>query len=544
MVNNHRNQELIELMSNADNRFVKLKPHFQTFEKVFFNELDSSVLESLKARGKSRISFPKARAKCARVSDSLNKAYFSNDNFATISTSGDEEREEYIFAIEKLDNAVSLYTKNMKLFTRLQTNIRKVPYIGTAIAKSYWANGNVALESVDIDTLRFDPDARDPESVTYFCHDIYKTKSEIDSLIKRGVFKLIKSSENLFEDGNKIKSKRVMLTEIYTIQENGTWTVSTYYKEKPLRLDSTLQDGHPFNFGGLLPQLRKIDEKETVMAYYEPLIMPLVPLQEEYNIRRNQQIDAVKMMLNPKLISPKSAGIDPMAIINPNISNVLANTVTQGSIIPVPQPNVQAASFDGQNMDHDMSEISGVSPMMNGVSNDKSKTATEKGIEHSEGSIKLESYVRSLNETFFNPLIQRVAMLVWKYGDAKFFKGVDRRLDLDFSVSFNTGLGVTNDVVKRENLGQAFAMMNKLLDVQMSLKQEQEALITVAGLKKVVKETMPLIGITNADEYLGKENNEQSAVLYNTGTIGEESSFGDFRTMQYGQGGFSEFYQQ
>ena len=529
-MNSNRDAVLQELIENAENGYNKVESAFIVFEGVFFNELSKETYESLKKRGKSRLSFPKARAKCARVSDSLNKAYFSNDNFATLSAEDDETDEEVLFAIDKLGRAVQTYTKNMKLFTSLQTNIRKTPYLGTAISKSYWDGTKVALESVDIDDIKFDPDAKTPESVTYYTHDIYKTKGEIEKLIKDGVFNLIEKGADLFGGESKIMSKRIKLTDIYTLQDDGTWTVSTYYKQTILRLDSKLADGQPFNFGGLIPQLRRIGEEESVMAYYEPLIMPLVPLQDEYNIRRNQQIDAVKMVLSPKVITPKTAGIDPLALINPNISAVLANNITQGSVIPIPTPNIQAAAFDTQTMDHDMSEVSGVSPMMQGLSNDKSKTATEKGIEHSEGSIKLESYVRSFNETFFNPLMQRITNLIWKYGNPKYFAGVNRRIDLNYLVDFNTGLGVTNDIVKRDNLGQAFSMMTSLLDVQTSLGQQDEALQTVIGIKKVVKETLPLIGIKNADEYLGKDNNYES----NTGTNGTKSALGTFRQAQYG----------
>jgi len=504
--NSTRTEELLELIQNADNGYDKVKGDLKVFERVFFNEIDAQVYESLEKRGMSRLAFPKARSKCARASDSLNRTYFSNDKFATISPDDDENREEYLYAIDKLHEATNTYIKDMNIFMCLQPNIRKTPYIGTAVAKSYWDNGKPVIESVNIDEIRFDRDAKTPESSTYFVHLIYKTQKEINNLIQREIFNLDEVSTGIFNEFDKITSKRIELKEIYTL-DDGKWHVSTFYKNAPLRQDVYLEDGCPITFGGLLPQLKRIDENEVVMCYYEPLIMPLVPLQEEYNIRRNQGIDAVKRFLNPKIVSSSTSGINPLDILNPNKTVIKGTNINAASIVPLPTPNLQPAILDTQNMDHDMSEVSGISPMMNGLSNDKSKTATEKGIEHSEGSIKLDSYVRAFNETFFNPLIKRVSMLTWKYGDAKLFKGVDRRLNLNYKVNFNTGLGVTNDVVKRENLGQAYSMMSDLLKIQVQL-QDADAINTAKGLKKVVAETLPLIGITNSDELLGKENKQ------------------------------------
>lgn len=499
MIVNDRQRELIDLIDYAGLGFDHYKKEFQELEDIYTSVMKQETKDYLEKANKSRLFFNKAQSKARRVSDQINKAYFSNDKFVSISTDGEDADSIAV----KTEEAVKNYTAEANMFTSLQQGIYKLPFIGTVISRSYWNNGLV-IEHVDIENFWFDPDALTQNDVRYVVHTIFLAIEDIEALQKSKVFKNDVNIRELVATKDAKGYTRVELKEIYT-KEDGKWFVSTVYDRTYfLREDEALKDGLPFNWGGCIPQIKKIDEQLYIANYYEPILTSIKTLQEEYNTRRNQIIDGIRQQLNPKKIMPKQLGISVMDLENP--TGVIYSS-TPSAIQVVPPADIRGAMNDMSVIDHEMSELSGVSPMMSGVSNDKTKTATEKGIEHSEGSLKLEIFIRNLNETFFEPLIKRIVSLVYAYGDVKYFMGIDRTKPMPkFTLTFEVGLGVTNDVVKIQQGSQVMGGLIQLFQMAMAIQNQQEAMIIYGAAKKLQRELMPLMGIKNIDEYLPEES--------------------------------------
>ena len=499
MIVNDRQRELIDLIDYAGLGFAHYKKEFQELEDIYTSVMKQETKEYLEKANKSRLFFNKAQSKARRVSDQINKAYFSNDKFVSISTDGEDAEGIAV----KTEEAVKHYTAEANMFTSLQQGIYKLPFIGTVISRSYWNNGLV-IENVDIENFWFDPDALTQNDVRYVVHTIFLAIEDIEALQKSKVFKKDVNIRELVATKDAKGYTRVELKEIYT-KKDGQWFVSTVYDRTYfLREDEKLKDGLPFNWGGCIPQIKKIDEAMYISNYYEPILTSIKTLQEEYNTRRNQIIDGIRQQLNPKKIMPKQSGISVMDLENP--TGVIYSS-TPSAIQIVPPADIRGAMNDMSVIDHEMSELSGVSPMMSGVSNDKTKTATEKGIEHAEGSLKLEIFIRNLNETFFEPLIKRIVSLVYAYSDAKYFMGIDRTKPMPkFTFTFEVGLGVTNDVVKIQQGSQVMGGLSQLFQMAMAIQNQKEAMLIYGATKKLQRELMPLMGVKNVDEYLPEES--------------------------------------
>lgn len=498
MIITDRQRDLIDLIDYARNGYDHYKKEFQVLENIYTSTMDTEVLEYLESVDKSRLFFNKAQAKSRRVSDQINKSYFANDKFVSIATDGDDNDG----LAPKLESATKEYMNKARMFTSLQQGIYKVPYIGTMASRTYWNNGLV-IEHVNIEDLWFDPDATNQQDCRYLVHTIYLAIEDIEALQKSKVFREDIAIRDLVTTTDAKNYTRVEIKEIYTKKDDKWYVSSVYDRTHFFREDEELKDGHPFNWGGCIAQIRKIDETVFVANYYEPIMASIKTLQEEYNTRRNQIIDGIRQQLNPKKIMPKQAGISRHDMESP--TGVIYST-TPSAVTIVPPADIRGAMNDMQIIDSEMSELSGVSPMMNGVSNDKSKTATEKGIEHSEGSLKLEIFIRNLNETFFEPLIKRAVELVYKYGEAKYFLGIDRSKPLpELKYAFEVGLGVTNDIVKVQQATQTISGLSQLFQMALALQDMNEAMTVYQATKKLQRELMPLMGIRNVDEYLPEE---------------------------------------
>lgn len=542
---NDRQIELIDLKNNAKNGYEIYKKHFIELENIYLGNMNEDLKKYLAERGKSSLYFNKAQAKSRRISDQINKSYFSNDSFASL----DSVDDEYIEYAQKLEKASRFYLREAGIFNALQRGIYELPYLGTIASRSYWNNGLV-VEGVSIHDLYFDPDANGFNDTRYIVNRINLAIEDVIRLQKEGIFnKDFNIMEYVSEDEAKGYT-RLEVFEIYTRDDNNSWSVSTVYDDSYFfREDVALNDGLPFNWGGCITQTKKTSENTFIANYYEPVIASIKTLQEEYNARRNQVIDGIKQQLNPKKIVPKNSGINPIEIESP--TGVVSAT-NPASITLVPPADIRSAIGDVAIIDQDMSELSGVSPMMTGVSNDKNKTATEKGIEHSEGSLKLEIYIRNLNETFFEPLLKRLISLIYKHGDSKFFMGIDRGVGLpNMNITFDAGLGVTNDIVRTQQISQSIQNMNNLFQMAMAVQDTEEAKTIYNATRKLTRQLMPLGGIKNVDDYLPEEERELGNGKFNDNGLSriteqqmletdQESLSGNEGTMQSNINGFQQ----
>jgi len=508
MAKENRINELRDMITASQQGYDRYSPVFKKMLNMYLLKLDAKTIESLQRRGKSHLYFPVVNGKIKRITNAFQEAYFSSNTFVKITPHDNEDVQKS----EAVQKATDHYLNRINLFEVMQEIFLYAPMIGTVIAKSYWDSDKdrVSIEFKPLRDVRFDPSARTWDDVRYIVEDVYLTRDDIKRMQRQGVFGRKFKADDLQstdERGNTDKFERIKLQEVYTLTGNGIWTVSTIYDESiMLRADVKLSDGHPFSRGVLLPQVEDENETTAVLIYGEPIMAASSSLQDEMNIRRNQQIDAIKRLLDPKLIIDRNSGINPLDIAHPT-KPILAKDA--GGVVPVPAPSIQASIFDVQEIDSDISENTGVSPQQNGVGPNKKMTATESSIVSNEGNMRLQSYIRSLNETLIEPLMERVAKLVWKYGDAKFFMGHNRQEDFKCVAKVNTGLGATNKEIQMNGLAQSFEVIGTLQQMAGAAQDMDTIQECVNAARNIIRELLPLNGIEDVDSYFRERNKDE-----------------------------------
>jgi hypothetical protein len=491
-------EKLIDMITKAEKGYEKYKFAFKELEDSYKGVMNKELKDELKSAKKSRLYISKINAKVKRVADTFSESYFSSSEFVSIVSNIESQKEIAM----QLQHVVNKEINSMKFYSIMAPIFQKIPFYGTAVLKVSYDDA-LSIEDIALDDIFFDPNAKDTKDLRYIVNNIYLTIEDIKEYQQKGIFDKRVDISSIDTDD---EYERVKLQDIYYLKDN-RWYLSTLYdKSIILRNNIMLNNSHPFVIGRLLPQIVGLEDDDSVAIYGEPVVASLLPLQKEFNIRRNQQIDTINQMLNPKIIVPANAGINPLDLLKPT-GAIRSNT--NASLQVVPTANIATSLFDVDRLDDEMSEISGISPSQNGVSLKRGMTATESSIISNESNVRLQSYLRSFNESFFEPLFERVAMLVWRYSQDDSLGVLARSKSLDIKVKINTGLGATNKEIQKNGLKEAFGVVKELIAI--AIQTEDKELLDRAknSATKIAKEILPLWGIKNIDDYLGEDDEQK-----------------------------------
>lgn len=497
---------LQHLKQKAKDGYEHYKPAFDELDDAYFLIYRPELLDSLRRRNKSRNYIPKINSKAKRIYDGLTETYFNNDRFAKL--------EPYINStndvIDKWQEAIDHYTEMLNLYRVFSPIFLRAPFSASSVVKVYWDKDKVAIDEIALEDVYFDPDARGLKDINYIINRIYLTNDDIKRLNKQGVFKL-ESTDFLDEP-----YLRQELYEIYELVDD-VWQVSTILDNEILRDGVKLKDGQPFIVGYMLPQIRKSDEEHFVSAYGEPALACALPLQHELNINRNTITDVVRQQLTPKLI------LDKAAMIERNDLEILGAPIYSNeprAVQILPSGDIGGAMATLNIIDNELSEVTGISPQNTGANTVRKETATMASIMANEGGVRLQGYIRTFNETFFEPIFERLAFLVWKYADPVFFAGFGRLGGVpSFKVNLNTGIGALNKEVQKKSLMDVGGLIAGQFQMCLNMQDMQGARRMQIANEKLLAELLPLYGIKdtknflNQDDYFDEVANPQTIAL-------------------------------
>lgn len=495
--NDERVSFLTKLISESKNGYENYKPYFKELQNAYL--LENKVMQKLRKRNKSSIYIPKINAKVKYLITSLNDVYFNSERMADIETYINSDDE----VIKLWQNAIDFYTGKINMFKIFQPLFLDVLLVGTSIAKLTWHKGMPRIERVDIDSIYFDPNALNSDDVSYIVNEIYLNYTQIQERKKLGFYKNV-DIDALFDVEDEYK--KVKLYDIYEKKEDDKWVVSTLFESTLLRNEIALKDGQPFIWGSMLPQLKKIDNEDYISVYGEPIMASAMPLQDEINITRNLLIDSVRTHINPKIIIPKSMNIhreDIETLGKPIYSD------DPRAVQILPPPNINSAGMNLQLLEAELTEVTGISPQNNGAQTANNETATEISIKAQEGGRRSADYIRQYNETFIEPLFDRFAMLVFKYGEDSFFNGFAREDIPSFRFKIQTGTGAMNKEVRRAGIQASIQVFTQLYQMYMSVGDTASAYGIITASKELTKELLPILGVKNVNTLFDFENKEQ-----------------------------------
>jgi hypothetical protein len=420
-----RYAELMGKIEAAKNGYTAVEKNLAELGRAFSCRLDDKLRESLVKRGKSSLFIPTTASIALKIYTSIVTSYFSRADLAVISA--DDPDDAYAReAAEAIQESLRYYTRHkiLNLFPVLSKEILNCcVYLGCAL-KVYWLGNAPRVDGIKLKDLWFDPTACSAADAEYIIHRLFIKPSRLEALF------------GLKAQDIKGNEPNAEIFDIYE-KERGVWKLSTLIGERLVRDGEVLKDSLPIFFGTLLPQLILPNEEDCVEIYGSSPIEYILPLQAEINQLRNQQLDAVRLQLEPRYLFNKTAGINPLTFYNQRLHAV--NDVS--GVKELKAPDAAFSQVQVGQIQLEFQEVSAVTPYNTGTNaHIGNMTATGTAILTSEANQRLAVYTHSLNETLIEPAVFHLATLIWKYGDTRFLKKINRSRTPELFVHVDTGL--------------------------------------------------------------------------------------------------------
>ena len=488
----------------AENGYTEYKDVFYKLLDIYRGELDKELIEDLAKRGKSHIQYKKARAITNRFAATVKGTYFTNDQFANIIAADITEEAEHDARMKQ--DAFDYHWKHtIRPYKPFNMCIMDAGIYGTPIAKVYYntVEDTPKMEHVSVHDCWFDPDAVDIEDCRFIVHRMRKSKQDISVLKSQGIYSAVFDVNTLSNDETAYISgtedtphKRLTIYDIY-YKDKGKWYLSTMSgKSTLLRQRVLLNDGQPFIVGSIMEQMYD-DREKAVRMYGDTFLSAIDTMQQEMTSRINQQLDAIALNISPKYFTETSTGMNDADMRSGAGRQVrLTNIALKDMIPPPPVPMLNA---DIDRLALQMEESTGIksfSTQDTALVNRQSAHGME--ILSADSNVMVDSYVRSFNETFAEPLVARFVELIWKHSQrSHLFLNVARTNTKNFFVSINAGLGSTSKSVKIEGNDKLFQQFMAVQDVE--------------NAKRIIKDTLPLYGKKNVTQYFPTSEKDKKA---------------------------------
>lgn len=495
---------IIALRDEAISGFDRMKPQFKSLEQGYMAIIDEGQRTSLRKRRKSTLNTQMIRPKVGKVVKDVMKSFFGVDELCQI-TPETMENDNDLETSEVLKKELEEYSRTSNMQRAVSPIVFRTLVHGTAVLKVYWCkkSNTVKLEPVKLANIFFDPHALNPSSMKYFVHKIEGlTIGELKKQYPKAKidWEGIEQLRNQLEDLGDYR--RVTIHEVYR-QIGDAWFVSSLADDVFFRTDVKLVDNHPFIVSTIEDQFEMLDET-TVLSYGDSFIAPLLPIQSEYIIRRNQQIDAIDLQLNQRFITTNTSGLREEDL-NSNRKKLVVNNINE--IRELPTPRIDQAIFDTDKLEAEAQDTIGISKMSQGLNDKKNlnQTATGISILTQEGSIVIDSINRAFNDSFFRPMMTRIITLIYKYKDSDRFARIDRRQKLRQKVVIDVGIGSTNKEIKMGEIDGAHQVLLGALPIMMQLGAQQEVAKYTKVMSKLLDERIKLLGFNSILEAIKKD---------------------------------------
>jgi len=506
-------QKLIDMIDKAQGGLDSYLGYFNDYYMAYKALLDKQAVKYLELKGKSNIPFYYIMNKLSRIRADFVEAYFTNKQFAKINEKPTLKKGNYYNpvlgnfipfldtkinheAIKALQNAVDYYTiddENCDLFEELSKAFEDLFIYGTVALKVWWDNG-IKVEAIEIKDIMYDSQAKTSKDNKYKVHNITLTPNEIKAYQEKGIFDINVDLEKIAPGYKNNKYKRIKLQEVYETKDDEVFVSTIFNRDIVLRENKKIEFIDPLTIGKIKNQkVNPNGDDSAVRTYGDSIIAPLMPIQREITILRNQQLDIVDRQLNPRYLTNDN-NLNPFDFTN---QKQLIIKGDPNKIKELNMPNIKDSIFNVDRLSVEGQEAIGVTDYNSGNSNNKqlNNTATGISILTSESNKILAHYIRCCNETLIKPLFRKITELVWAYGDAKFFYGINREQKIEYRVGVDVGLGATN---KEQQLNSKTTAYQGMLQLAQLTGKEQEI---QKAEKFYYKEILPLLGVENYEEY-------------------------------------------
>ncbi len=500
---NKNQEQILALKSSAINGYDKHLSQFLELEKGYMAFLGEDVIKSLRKRGKSFVPTQIIRAKVRKIERDIMKTYFATDDLGSVEIDGDDKLSALMQ--KKLGEYASL---KASLYSIMRPLVRDALVYGTTVMKVYWSSkkNRVIIQPRSLSEICIDPYARNHFDAKFMVDRFFMTVADIKSSFKKAKKMDLSNAVGATSSNNNVVNNqeqtlndyaRVEVVEVYRIIDD-CWYVSTLVGNEFLRTDEKLNDGNPIFFGIIFPQFVGLKEYNAIRSYGDSYIAPMIPIQTQYIVSRNQQMDAIDLQLNPRFLSTRNSGLRDDDL-GSNKKKIVVSSLD--AIKELPAPNINQSIFDTNKMDEELQEVGGLPKFAQGIATSATpNSATGTTLLSENGNTTVDDIITSLNENLMQPVFTRILKLIYRYEVSIDFAGYEREKDIVKAVKINAGIGAMTRETRLNNLDNAILSLSNSVKLYLDGGMQQKALEYIAVLDELTIEKAKLLGVKNIEE--------------------------------------------
>jgi len=470
--------------------FTKLKTYetsWLDYERMYKSQHTRAFLDLAKEQERNAIFIPLTYSTINIADSVFTSAFFSTGNPIEILKVGaaDEDKRS------ELKRVVDYFYTLAKPYNELSKAFLSASIFGIGNVKINWDENKKLPDTTMLPPteVAFDPDAISSKDSGFTGYQFSQTLSDINSKLESGFYKCEERfKEPLIRGLEDNPYKRKVVKEIYAVLPSGKWEVKTFISDTCVR-ETTFNRNH-IKSGYMLHCLPAIDQSvrnDQIASIGDSLARVLKPLNEELNVKRNQRMDLIEKHINPDVYVPKSCGLDPE---DENKNGGVKSVDKTAGIMFAPITGASEFTTDVAMLKGDAEDASSVNGIMKGqTSASDRRSGSALANVNANSSLRLESMVKLINETLFEPWAQDFVYLCYVNADDDLIlkileqethslgvKGTRANLDIDIKVNF--GMSINKN-----------AKIQDLVSI-VTLLQEKEGADVNGLLRQIIKLTL------------------------------------------------------
>ena len=194
-------------------------------------------------------------------------------------------------------------------------------------------------------------------------------------------------------------------------------------------------------------------------------------------------------------------------------------------------PRINESIFEVGKLDDELSEISGLSKLNQGMSSQTDpKSATGMSILAQSGNELIDDVVRSFNESFFEPFVRKIVKLIYANQHSNKFVGFDRSKKIGVKVIINAGVGSTTIENKLNNFSSAKQSLLTAIDIAAKSGFNAKVKEYFGAFDKSLISELSLMGQKNIKESINEGINDEQERELKQRELAEQARFAGIST--------------
>ncbi|MGE4396061.1 MAG: hypothetical protein AB7D34_01250 [Sulfurimonas sp.] len=399
----------LDLSAKAfDNMERNYHDKWKKYEALYKSKHSKEFIKNAKKLERSHLFIPIAKSTIDILDSIFGEAFFGAGN--PIEITKNEDKEAPIASI--LNVLVPYYYKKSKPYIALNMAFSSGSRFGLGAVLPYWCNSRELpiTRFIPATKIAFDTEALTRDELQFVAYRFKQTYQDVaekvkgkkskrfyDKITPRDLDKLLGSKYE--EEENRYK--RVQITEVYSVKENGEYICRTFIKDKLVREADFKK--LPIKHGFLVYVLPTVDESlqdDQCAGVGESVLDVIKELVKELNQKRNQIIDINEQIIDPYTMVGDEADIDPDDA--GRIKGVV-NVGDPSKVVRFPPSSSFAIEKEVALLSQDIDDATAINGMQRGqTSSSDRRAAAAMAMINANSSARLSKMATTINDTMFN----------------------------------------------------------------------------------------------------------------------------------------------